>query len=171
MGIYAFQNKKPKIAETASISPDAVLIGDITIGEQSSIWSGVVIRAMDSSISIGECTNIQENSVITTIGKQKTTIGDNVTVFPGVTITSARIANDVSIGTRSTLLPNSVIPQTSEVGPMTLITQRLQIPPGSYVVGVPGRVLRKLPSTKLEQNRSYAKSMSKTAAKLFSLSK
>ena len=100
MGIFKFQNKEPKIAKTASISPDAVLIGDVTIGEQSSVWSGVVIRALDAKITIGDCTNIQENSVITTIGKQKTTIGNYVTFFPGVTITSSRIGDDVCPGHR-----------------------------------------------------------------------
>jgi carbonic anhydrase/acetyltransferase-like protein (isoleucine patch superfamily) len=167
MGIYPFQKKEPKIAETAIISPNTTLIGEITIGERSSIWNGVVIRALDAPITIGEGTNIQDNTVITTIGKQKTVIGNNVTVFPGATITSARIGDNVSIGTGSTLLPNSIIPLASEVGPMTLITQRLQIPPGSYVVGVPGRVLRKLPPEKKEQNQSYAKSMRIAASKIF----
>ena len=167
MVLYGFQNKKPKIAKTALISPDAILIGDVTVGEQSSIWGGVVIRALNAKISIGESTNIQENVVITTIGKQKTVIGNNVTIFPGVTITSARISDDVSIGTGSTLLPNSVLSLACEVGPMTLVTQRLQIPPSSYVIGVPGRVLRKLPSTKIHQNRNYAKAMKAAAEKIF----
>ncbi len=168
--IYPYRKKTPRLDKEVMISPAAIIMGDVTIKKDSSIWGGAIIRALTAPITIGESTNLQENVVVTTLGKQSTTIGDYVSIYPNATITSARIADNVHVGSGSTILPNAVIPLGCEIGPMTLITQRLQIPPSSYIVGVPGRVLRKLPEEKIQQNLNYTKTMAKTAASVFRVS-
>ena len=144
MPIEEYLGKKPKISEKAYIHPTAYVIGDVTIGELSSIWHYVVIRGDNDSIEIGKETNVQENSTIHTDPGYKVVIGDKVTIGHNAVIHGARISSNVIIGMGAILLNGSEIGEYSIIGAGAVVTQGTKIPPYSIAVGVPAKVIKKV---------------------------
>jgi len=141
--IRSFQGQAPQIAKSAYIDPRAVVIGNVTIGEDSSIWPGAVLRGDYNSIRIGARTSIQDNCVIHIQGEEySASVGDNVTVGHGVILHGCTVESNCLIGMGSILLNGSKIGTGSIVAAGTLIPERMEVPPGSLVMGVPGKVRR-----------------------------
>lgn len=148
--IRALGEKKPKIAESAFVSEAAYLVGDIEIGEHSSIWPGAVLRADRFKIRIGSYCNIQDNCVVHP-GFADINIGNHVTIAHGSVIHCARIGNNVFIGMHSVLNNQSEIDDFCLIGAYSLIKERFKVPTRSLVVGIPSRVVRTLNDEELEQ--------------------
>ncbi len=143
--IRAYRGKRPQIAATAYIDPAAVLIGDLIIGEDSSVWPCSVIRGDVNYIRIGARTNIQDGSVLHVMRDEYPLIlGDDVTVGHNVTLHGCKIASRCLIGMGSTILNGVTIGAGSIVAAGTLLLERTEIPAGSLVVGHPGKVKRML---------------------------
>jgi carbonic anhydrase/acetyltransferase-like protein (isoleucine patch superfamily) len=134
--IRSFNGKTPKIAESAFVSEAAYVIGDVEIGENSSVWPGAVIRGDRTSIRIGRNTNIQDNAVV----HGAVTIGENVHVGHGAIINCRSIANNVLIGMNATLLHYAEIGSFCIIGAGCLVSQGMKIPDNSFVAGVPGEI-------------------------------
>ena len=134
--IRSFNGKTPKIAGSAFVSEAAYVIGDVEIGENSSVWPGAVIRGDRSKIRIGENTNIQDNSVV----HGGVTIGDSVHIGHGAIINCRSIANSVLIGMNATLLHYAEIGSFCIIGAGCLVSQGMKIPDNSLVAGVPGEI-------------------------------
>jgi carbonic anhydrase/acetyltransferase-like protein (isoleucine patch superfamily) len=141
--IRAYRGKRPQIAATAWIDPAAVLIGDVIIGEDSSVWPCSVIRGDVNHIRIGARTNIQDGSVLHVMRDEYPLIlGDDVTVGHAVTLHGCKIESRCLIGMGSIILNGVTIGAGSIVAAGTLLLERTEIPAGSLVVGHPGKVKR-----------------------------
>ncbi|AKB85603.1 gamma carbonic anhydrase family protein [Methanococcoides methylutens] len=140
--LLKFKDKEPIVAETAFIADSADIIGDVVVGENSSIWFNAVLRADMDRIKIGDRTSIQDNSVIHTDPSTPTEIGDDVTVGHGAVLHSCRIGNNVLIGMNSTVLDGVEIGENSIVGANALVPPGKKFPPNSVITGVPGKVRR-----------------------------
>lgn len=146
----------PQIAPDAFIAHNAVIVGDVHIGAQSSVWFGVTIRAELERVRIGARTNIQDGSVIHADPNFPCLIGDGVTVGHRAIVHSARIADNVLIGMGAIILNGAVIGEDCIVGAGALITEGKEIPPRSLVLGVPARVVRELTEGELQRIRISA---------------
>jgi carbonic anhydrase/acetyltransferase-like protein (isoleucine patch superfamily) len=143
--IRAYRGKRPQIAATAWIDPAAVLIGDVIIGEDSSVWPCSVIRGDVNHIRIGARTNIQDGSVLHVMRDEyPLLLGDDVTVGHAVTLHGCKIESRCLIGMGSIILNGVTIGAGSIVAAGTLLLERTEIPAGSLVVGHPGKVKRQL---------------------------
>ena len=147
--IRSLGDKTPKIAETAFVSEAAYIIGEVEIGEHSSVWPGAVIRADFGSIRIGENTAVEDNCVLHSGTpsepgyREKMTIGDNVHIGHGAVLNCRRIGNKVLIGMNATILHDTEIGEYCIIGAGCLVKEGAKIPDGSFVAGVPGRVMGK----------------------------
>jgi len=148
--------KKPRIAESAFVSEAAYVVGDVEIGENSSIWPGAVLRADLFRIRIGSNTNLQDNCVVHA-GFSDIHIGDNVTIAHGSMIHCARIGNNVLIGMHAVLGNQSEIEDFCMVGAYSMVKDHFKVPPGSLAVGIPVKILRALNEKELERISSASR--------------
>jgi carbonic anhydrase/acetyltransferase-like protein (isoleucine patch superfamily) len=135
----------PKIHETAFVAPSADVIGDVEIGNQSSIWFQCVVRGDVHSIRIGERTNIQDHTMLhCTRKKSPLKIGDDVTVGHRVTLHGCTIGNRVLIGMGAIVMDDAEVGDDCIIGAGALVTGGTKIPAGTLAVGAPARVVRPL---------------------------
>ncbi len=143
--ILPFRGKWPSIHETSFIAPSADVIGDVMIGERSSVWFQCVIRGDVHSIRIGNRTNIQDQSVLhVTRNVSALKIGDECTIGHRVTLHGCTIGNRVLVGMGAIVLDDSVIGDECLIGAGALVTKGTVVPPRSLVIGAPARVAREL---------------------------
>jgi carbonic anhydrase/acetyltransferase-like protein (isoleucine patch superfamily) len=143
--IRPYRGKHPEIAASAYIDPAAVLIGDVVIGDDSSVWPCTVIRGDVNYIRIGARTNIQDACVLHVMRDEYPLIlGDDVTVGHSVTLHGCNIAQRCLIGMGSIILNGVTIGEGSIIAAGTLILERTEIPPNSLVVGHPSKRKRTL---------------------------
>jgi gamma-carbonic anhydrase len=143
--IRPYKDKWPQIAATVYVDPSSVVIGDVAIGEDSSIWPMVVVRGDVNYIRIGARTNIQDGCILHVMKDEYPLIlGDNITVGHSVTLHGCTVESRCVIGMRATLLNGVVVGEGSIVAAGTLLTERTVIPPRSLVMGSPGKVKRAL---------------------------
>ncbi len=147
----------PQIAASAYVDPAAVIIGDVVLGEHSSVWPCAVIRGDVHYIRIGERSNVQDNSVLHVMrDTNPLVLGDNVTVGHSVTLHGCTVESRCLIGMGSIILNGVVIGSGSIVAAGTLIPERTVIPPGSLVMGSPGKVRRPLTEEDQQSIDRYA---------------
>lgn len=143
--IKTFQNLTPKIHETAFIAETAVIIGDVEIGEQSSVWYSSILRGDVNYIRIGNRTNIQDASVIHVSSKTHPTIlEDEITVGHRVTLHGCYVETGCLIGIGAIILDGVRVGENSLVAAGSLLTPNTIIPPRSLVMGMPAKVKREL---------------------------
>jgi carbonic anhydrase/acetyltransferase-like protein (isoleucine patch superfamily) len=149
--IRTYRGRAPEVARSAYIDPQAVVIGDVTIGEDSSIWPCAVIRGDVHSIRIGARTNIQDGSVLHVLrDTYPLVLGDDITVGHAAILHGCTIESRCLIGMGSIILNGARIGAGSIIAAGTLITERTEIPPGSMVMGHPGKVRRATTAAELE---------------------
>ena len=143
--IRCYQGKGPTIAASAYIDAAAVIIGDVVIGEDSSIWPLCVVRGDVNYIRIGARTNVQDGAILHVMKDECPLIlGDDITVGHGATLHGCTIESRCLIGMRATILNGVMVGEGSIVAAGTLVTERTIIPPRSLVVGSPGKITRTL---------------------------
>ena len=148
----------PQIGENCFLAENAVIIGDVIIGNDCSIWYSTVLRGDVNSIRIGNGVNIQDGTVLHTLYEKSTIeIGDNVSVGHNVTIHGAHIKDYALIGMGSTLLDHAVIGECAIVAAGSLVLSNTIIEPGSIWGGVPAKFIKKVdPSQAKELNEKIA---------------
>lgn len=135
----------PLLGRDVFVAPNATLVGDIELGDASSVWFGAVLRADIGPIRIGARTNIQDLACVhLTGGESSTAVGVDVTVGHSAILHGCTIGDRCLIGMGAIILDNAVIGEDSLIGAGALIPPRTVIPPRSYVLGRPGRVLREV---------------------------
>ncbi len=155
--IRPYRGKHPQIAASAYIDPAAVVIGDVVIGEDSSVWPCAVVRGDVHYIRIGARTNIQDGSICHVMRDEWPLIlGDDVTIGHSVTLHGCTIESRCLIGMGAVILNGVTIGAGSIVAAGTLLTERTMIPPGSLVMGSPGKVKRALAETDKASIDAYA---------------
>jgi carbonic anhydrase/acetyltransferase-like protein (isoleucine patch superfamily) len=134
----------PRLHPTAFVVPGAIVIGDVTLGEDSSVWYAAVLRGDINRILIGARTNIQDGTVIHLADEHPAVLGDLVTVGHSAIVHACSVDDEVLIGMGATVLDGAEIGGRSVIGANALVTGGMKIPPGSLVVGSPARVTRQL---------------------------
>jgi gamma-carbonic anhydrase len=148
MSFEPFEDKHPRIDPSAYVHPSAVLIGEVVIGPESSVWPNVTLRGDDGPIVIGSQTSIQDNTVIhATEGLSRTRVGDRVTVGHGVILHGCTIHDDALIGMGSIVLDNAVVESGAMVAAGTLVPPGKIVRAGTVVAGNPMKVLRECRDT------------------------
>ncbi len=142
--------KRPKIAESAFVSEAAYVVGDVEIGENSSVWPGAVLRADCFRIRIGCNSNIQDNCVVHA-GFSDVNIGDHVTIAHGSMVHCAKIGNNVLIGMHTVLNNQSEIENFCIIGAYSMIKDHFKVPSKSLAIGVPAKIVRALNDQELER--------------------
>lgn len=143
--IITHKGISPKFHASVFIAPSADIIGDVEVGENSSIWFQAVVRGDLEIIRIGARTNIQDHVTIhTTRTLSQTIIGDDVSIGHRALLHGCQIGNRVLIGMGAIIMDNVVIGDDCLIGAGTLLTKDTKIPPGSLVLGNPGKVVRPL---------------------------
>ncbi|MFC1921169.1 gamma carbonic anhydrase family protein [Chloroflexota bacterium] len=166
--IRSINGKVPKIADSAFVSEAAYVVGDVEIGENSSIWPGAVIRGDMGKITIGNNTAIEDNCVIHS-GSPKIpwiediTIGDNVIFGHGAISNGKKIGNNVIIGIGSTILHDVEIGDYSIIAAGCVATEKMIVPERSFVVGVPGKIKGRVSDEQLWWSQNSPKIYSDTA--------
>lgn len=156
--------KDPKIDPTAYIAPESVLIGDVRIGPQVSIWPQCVLRGDINYIEIEECSNVQDGTVIHMAEKIPVIIGRYVTIGHLAMLHACTIDEECLIGMHSTILDGAIIGHNSIIGAHTLVKQGMVVPPGSMVLGVPGKVVRSLSEEEQKKLPQWAENYLEIAA-------
>lgn len=147
-----YLGKKPKLHKTVFVSEGVQIVGDVTIGKDSSIWFNSVIRGDVNFVRIGERTNVQDNSVIhVTYEKFPTIIASNVTIGHAAIIHGCTIDDFCLIGMGAILLDGSRIGEHSLVAAGSLVKEGFSVPAGSLAAGVPARIVRKLKESEIER--------------------
>ena len=148
--ILPFDNKSPLVHPTAFVAENAMVIGDVEIGENSSIWFGSVIRGDVNYIRIGARTNIQDHTIIhVNTGTHPTILEDEITVGHRVTLHGCYVESGCLVGIGSIVLDGARIGRNSLIAAGSLVTPNTQIPPRSMVMGAPARVKRELTQNEL----------------------
>lgn len=134
----------PHIAPGAFIAPGAVILGDVSIGEQSSIWYGCVLRADIQAIRVGRGSNLQDGVIVHLASDRGTTVGNWVTCGHRALLHACTIGDEVLIGMGAIVMDGVVVGDRSIIGAGALLTKGLSVPPGSLVIGSPAKVVRPL---------------------------
>lgn len=155
--IRPFKGVVPQIAPSAYVDASAQVIGDVHVGERSSIWPNCTIRGDVNSIRIGQETSIQDNSVLHGQTDQfQVVVGDRVTVGHGAVLHGCTIEEDVLVGIGAIVLNGARVGRNSVIAAGAVVSEGQQIPPYSLVMGVPGKVRRQISERESERFRSNA---------------
>jgi carbonic anhydrase/acetyltransferase-like protein (isoleucine patch superfamily) len=164
--ILSYDGKTPKIGENVLIAPGVKIIGDVEIGNNSSIWFNSVLRGDINYIKIGTFTNIQDSSVIHLTKEQPVNIGNYVTVGHAVKLHACTLKDYTLIGIGSIILDNAVVSEYSFIAAGSLILQKTVVPSGKLVAGVPGKIVRDLRNDEIESIKQSAFSYYKYAEQM-----
>ena len=148
--------QKQQIASTARVARGSVLVGEVTLGEESSVWYNAVVRADNAPIVIGARSNIQDCCVLHVDEGHPIQIGDGVTVGHGAILHGCTIGDNSLIGMGAVVLNGAQIGKNCIIGASALVTQGMQVPDGSMLLGVPAKVRRPLTEEEIKSNRRAA---------------
>lgn len=140
MPIYALGDLEPTIADDAFIHADAVVIGDVTIGSESTVWPGAVLRGDSGPITIGAQTSIQDGSVIHTTEWAPTQVGDRCVIGHIVHLEGCIIEDDALVGSGSVVLHQAVVRSGGLVGANAVCSGGFEVPSGAMALGIPAKL-------------------------------
>jgi carbonic anhydrase/acetyltransferase-like protein (isoleucine patch superfamily) len=174
---YEFMKRLREILKTpvkkgkdVFIAPNATVIGQVTLGDEVSVWFGAVLRAEADIIKIGNRTNIQDNAVVHCDPGAPAIIGEDCIIGHLAAVHGAQLGNHVLVGMNSTVLNNAKIGDYCIIGANALVTAATVIPAYSLVVGSPAKVVNKLSTEqveKIKQNSAVYVAMSKEYLELY----
>lgn len=144
MSIYELDGKAPQLAEGTWVADSAQIIGNVTLGENASVWFGAVLRGDTEPITIGRNSNVQDLSVLHTDVDCPLTIGDNVTIGHQVMLHGCTIGDNTLIGIQAVVLNRAKIGRNSIVGAGAVVTEGKEFPDNSLIVGAPAKAIRML---------------------------
>jgi gamma-carbonic anhydrase len=155
--LRSYKDLTPRVHATAFIDASAQVIGDVEIGEASSVWMNAVVRGDVHWIRIGARSNVQDGTVVHVMnGTHPTTIGDEVTIGHGAVLHGCTLRGRILVGMGAILLNGVDVEQDSIIAAGTLLTEGMQVPPRSLVMGSPGKVRRQLTDDEVQSIGAYA---------------
>ncbi|MEX1184342.1 MAG: gamma carbonic anhydrase family protein, partial [Gemmatimonadota bacterium] len=136
----------PRVHPTAFIAPTAVLIGDVEVGAESSIWFGAVLRGDDPThgIRVGARTSVQDNVVVHVSARGPTVIGDDVTIGHGAVFESCEIRRGSLVGMNAVILQGAIIDEEALVAALSVVPENMHVPARTLVAGAPAKVRKEL---------------------------
>ena len=140
MAIYALGTLEPRIHPAAFVHPDAVVIGDVEIGEESSVWPCAVLRGDDGKVIVGARTSIQDGSVLHTTSRFPTVVGDDCVIGHLVHLEGCTIRDHSLVGSGSVVLHNVVVESWAIVGANAVVTDGTLVPSKGMALGVPAKI-------------------------------
>lgn len=140
MAIYALGDLEPKIDPDAFVHPDAVVIGDVTLGPESSVWASAVLRGDSDPITVGARTSIQDGSVVHVAPGLPTTVGDECVVGHLVHLEGCTIEDKALVGSGSIVLHDAIVRSEALVGAAALVPGRMEVPSRAQALGVPAKI-------------------------------
>lgn len=152
-----FLSKKPVLGADTFVASNAIIVGDVRIGDYASIWYGSVLRADINYIEIGRCSNIQDGVIGHLSDEKPLIVGDYVTVGHGAIIHACTIEDECLIGMNSTILDGAVIGKQSTIAAGAVVPAGMIVPPGSLIAGVPGELKRTLSEEERKRLKKWAK--------------
>jgi carbonic anhydrase/acetyltransferase-like protein (isoleucine patch superfamily) len=155
--IVTYKNKKPQIADTAYINPYAIVIGDVVIGDGVSLWPGVIIRADDDRIIIGNNTAILDRAMVEAPLGKPVVIGEDVLISHGAVLHGCTVERGALIGISANILDGAVIGQESVIGAGALVPAGTSIPARSKAMGMPAQVTGEVTDTDISQIQTERK--------------
>jgi len=154
--LETYLRKQPRLGKGVYIARGAVVLGDVTLGDYSSVWYNAVVRGDINRIEIGDHSNIQDNAVIHLADDFPCLIGNWVTVGHSAVVHACKVGDETLIGIGAVVLDGAVIGRQCVIGAKALITPGTEIPDGSMVFGAPGRVVRALSKDEREKLKIWA---------------
>ena len=154
--IYSLEGPTPRTVGETFVAPTAVVIGDVAIEHESSVWWGAVLRGDYDRISIGRRSNVQDNAVVHMDEGFPVTLGDSVTIGHKAVLHGCTIGNNSLVGINAVVMNGAVIGDDCLVGSNALITEGKAIPPRSLVLGSPGKVVRELSDEEVAEITDFA---------------
>jgi carbonic anhydrase/acetyltransferase-like protein (isoleucine patch superfamily) len=151
MSMHDYNGKTPKIGKNCFIAPSADIIGEVEIGDGSSVWYHATVRGDLERIRIGKDVSIQDNCVLHTSVGEPIEIGDSVVVGHGAIVHGARIAGHTIIGMGAILLSGSRIGRDCIIGAGSVVTEGTVIPDGSIAMGIPAKVVKQVSGEHIER--------------------
>lgn len=139
-----FLKKKPVLGKGVYIARGAAVLGDVTLGDYSSVWYNAVVRGDINRIVVGHHTNIQDNAVLHLADDFACVVGNYVTIGHSAVVHACTVGDETLLGMGAIILDGAVIGEQCLIGARALVTQGAQIPPGSLVLGSPAKVVRAL---------------------------
>jgi carbonic anhydrase/acetyltransferase-like protein (isoleucine patch superfamily) len=140
MAIYAIDGKAPHIDATAYVHPDAVVIGDVTIGPESTVWPAAVLRGDYGTITIGARTSVQDGSIIHATADTPTSVGDGCVIGHLVHLEGCLLEDSSLAGSGSVVLHHAVVGRGATVGANAVVTNNMVVPAGALAVGIPATI-------------------------------
>jgi carbonic anhydrase/acetyltransferase-like protein (isoleucine patch superfamily) len=149
--LLPYGGKAPRLHPSVWVAPDGVVVGDVEVGEGSSLWFGAVVRGDVNHVRIGARTNLQDHTVVhVTSGTHPTVIGDEVTVGHRVVLHGCTVERRALVGIGAIVLDGAVIGEEAMVGAGALVPPGMVVPPRTLVLGSPARPRRPLSAEELE---------------------
>lgn len=139
-----FLRRTPRLGRQVYIARGATVVGDVTLGDCSSVWYGAVLRGDINRIVVGHHTNIQDNAVLHLADRFGCLVGNHVTVGHSAIVHACTVGDEVLVGMGAVILDGAEIGAQCIIGARALVTQGMNIPAGSMVLGSPARVARAL---------------------------
>lgn len=151
-----YLGRMPDVAAAAFVAPNATVLGAVTLGSDSSVWYGCVLRGDINTIEIGEGTNIQDLTMVHLADGHGVRVGRYTTVGHGAIIHACEVGDECLIGMGATILDGARIGDRCIVGARALVTQDFTAPPGSMILGAPAKVVRPLTAEEQAGLRRWA---------------
>ena len=159
-----YLGKMPRIGKAVFIAETARVVGDVTIGDNSSIWFGSILRGDINRIIVGHHTNIQDNSVCHVADEHPCIVGNYVTAGHSTILHGCTVGDEVLIGMGAVLMNGVSVGNQSIIGAAALLTEGLLVPPGSLVYGTPAKVVSNLGATERAKIKGWAEKYCRVAA-------
>ena len=159
-----FLRTKPTLGKSVYIAKGAIVLGDVALGDYSSIWFNAVLRGDINRIVVGHHSNVQDNAVLHLADRFGCVLGNYVTVGHAAVVHACTVGDEVLVGMGSVILDGAVIGEQSIIGARALVTQDMQVPPGSLVLGAPAKVVRQLSPEQRRELKGMAEKYVKVAA-------
>ena len=147
--VIQHRGKTPKIAQGAFIAPTAVLIGDVEVGEEASIWFGAVLRGDHGRIVVGRGSNVQDNVTLHAPEDGETIIEEDVTIGHGAVLEGCRVRRGALVGMNAVILHNATVGEQAMIAAGSVVMEGMDVPPRTLAAGVPAKIKKALDGSSL----------------------
>lgn len=141
---YPFKDKTPQVDPSAFVADNASLVGDVTVGKDSSVWFGAVLRGDNGPIAIGEGSNVQDNATLHCHPGDPLRVGNNVTIGHNAIVHCLEVGDDTLVGMGSILMNGVKVGKHCIIGAGAVVTERTVVPDGTMMLGVPAKPVKTL---------------------------